>query len=354
MSQAMHTPKTRRLWILSALSTLGAIAFTCKSKLTESAESARIEAEERARRAMQEKLKKQERLQEEKKRVLLEISERAKTLVDESAAADLKVLEDTRAALERDLNNIHHEAMESASEIAAHLSEFKEIAKITILLAKDQIKGSHQAATYLGEALSPVTKLIARAEGCTRSALESLQHNLNRRSNELSATLLENVEQMKSSIDAELSTTHENLTSIIKGIQLQQASLSLELLLAPLEYTGLVALRRLLQHVLGALVRRAVATTSINVALAASDGPLLIGDLIALSVDVAFLAWASYDIYKLSKELPEQIKRQIVESLDAQRSNALAAFDSQSAQFLSALHQERNRAFEPLLNPDLR
>ena len=53
---------------------------------------------------------------------------------------------------------------------------------------------------------------------------------------------------------------------------------------------------------------------------AVADGPLPIGDIVGGVITIGGLVWSSYDIYHVTKQMPDEMKAGIMESINETRS----------------------------------
>jgi gas vesicle protein len=363
-NSTFQAPHSRRSWILHGLLPAGAavaLAGTCflvRNSLSKSAESSRAQALSEAQKAAEkrqieaERLRRaQERAAEKNAQARREISKKAKTHLAEAKTQDAEAREKIRREFQDTVNRIHDSAVREAGPIAAKMSEFREVAKLALLLAKDQIKGTQDSAGYLSESLKAVSHPMASLPNETQISLQKVRYEIESHTNAISTSLQEDIQHLEMDTEVHLESLKNDLGQMFAGIKSHDVELSAAVLLAPLEFSGVLALRTLLVRMLGPVVRRAVTTAGINAALVVVDGPLPIGDLLALAMDAGFLFWASYDIYQISKELPGKIEEQIRLGLQKQRDSALAQFDEKTANWLTAAHSARTEALKPLIDP---
>jgi hypothetical protein len=363
------SPMNRRAWILTgvlpAVGLLGiplGVQKYLRTKTAAAQAATRREAEQAAElrrqeaerlRLIKEELAAEERrrTEEKKKRLLNAVREKAETHLKEAGAQDTGSRENIRRELQDSIHAIHARAEQEARRAAEKLGEFWEVAKISILLAKDQLKNTREASKYLTEALQPVTNAMMDLQLTRDRALREMRHHIEEHNNALSSAMLTEVQRIQVEEKVDLESITPGLSEAIAGVQSSQLELTASVLLAPLELGGVVALTSLLRHLLAPVVRRAVTTAGVNAVLVAADGPLPIGDLIALAMDAGFMAWAFYDIRKISQELPGRIEEQICKGLQTNRDTALGNFDKHTVNWLDLARSERTRALEPLLNP---
>jgi hypothetical protein len=284
-------------------------------------------------------------------RIQDQIARKTLAALNEAQASDKASLENIQRRLEARLDDLQREAVSHADALAARLSEKMEIAKIATLLAKDKIQSTHDTAAYLATILEPVSTPMAKIEGLTMASLGEIQCELESHSNKLSANILHTIGTIELEEEVDIRSLSPALGEIVSGIQAQQISQSLTVALAPIDFACVVGVVGVLRVLLNRIVERAATTAGMNVAQAAADGPLPIGDLLALAMDLGFMAWTTYDIFTLSSELPGRIREQIVTGVETQKNTALAAFKQQAAIWLGNTDCERTGTLQDLLNP---
>jgi hypothetical protein len=293
----------------------------------------------------------QESSERKRARVLDQIAGKARECLDVAHASDETSRQSIRWQFEQAVNEQCADAERHASAVAAKLSEKKEIGKIAILMAMDTIKGTDGTAVYLAPILQPVSELMLKLEVLTQNALGNVCGELEAHSNTLSAAVLQEITGIGIEEEVDIRAVSPAMDQMVGRIQSLQLNLITAVALAPLEFGGVLALRRLLWLSLERIVQRAVTTAGLNLALVASDGPLPVGDALALSLDVLFLACSAYDIHQISKELPGQIRERILTSIELQRKNAVNVFYERSGSWIRRTHSDRTEALKDVLNP---
>lgn len=280
-----------------------------------------------------------------------QLSLKARAVLEGASLADESLLETERQHVLSVLRPLEARALAQVPAIAEHLGSFSEVARIILLLARDQVLGSHDTADRLERRLAPLSTILLAMNAEAEASLQRRWHGLQAHSQQVASTLLAEIDTLGAA--STLPGLAESLTPALCGLQDAQLKLGLALVTAPLEIFSAVALAGWLAKVLNRFVQRAVSVGAANLALAVGDGPLPFGDVIALLVDAGFLVWTAWDIYSLSHELPGRLREELRRWVNTHRDRLLTAVARQSQAQQEQTHQDRLNAVAPLLPPPL-
>ena len=70
---------------------------------------------------------------------------------------------------------------------------------------------------------------------------------------------------------------------------------------------------------LSSTAKKMVGSATAAAGCAVADGPLPIGDIVGGVITVAGLGWSAYDIYSVTKTMPDEMKREILKQIDEVR-----------------------------------
>ena len=64
------------------------------------------------------------------------------------------------------------------------------------------------------------------------------------------------------------------------------------------------------------IVAKAGTSVAVGVGGAAADGPLPVGDIICGTIALGGLGWTAHDLYKITRVLPKQLRKEVVQTID--------------------------------------
>lgn len=174
-------------------------------------------------------------------------------------------------------------AKESVPEITTRICKPKNLATLCWYMALDKVRKTDRAERYLKEQLSPVT------DTCSRIA-------------------------QVYGVGADDSGTIKNILNLGKRY-LTGAGYSVSSL--TLEAVFLKSTMESLKRILAVVVGRMSSSIAAGGTCAAIDGPMLFGDILGVAMAAGGTAWSAYDLWQISKSLPEDLCSILYESIDA-------------------------------------
>jgi hypothetical protein len=311
-----------------------------------------LEASEQRRRQIEMERRRQEaRYQEEVEQFRKRVGQKAAKLLEDARKEDLESLAEIRNALRKQVESRRSEALGHSGAIARELGSFNGVTRCTMLMAKDVVKGTHLYPEAMAAALKPVTQPMILVEGDSDAAFSKLLLAVREHSTRVATELIQYTGSPDVEDGPDLSVVRKEIDAMTAGIQSHQVELGVGIALTPFEFGGVVVVGSMLKIALGKIVQRAVATAGTNAVLVVADGPLPIGDVAAMAMDLGFLAWTAYDLRKISRELPGKIEAQLQTALESAHAGSLAAFDKAAQELLSRAAEQRQRALAPTLHP---
>jgi hypothetical protein len=303
----------------------------------------RREAEEVALRRAEEKARREAE-------ALRQLSGQLHTSLSEAGKADQESVRRIRAALKADLSTLCAEARQQIPAIGKVLSSFEECARMVLLMAKDQVTGSHEAADRIAMRTAGLRESLVQFQAARSSAITTLERDIGTHSNQLSTQVLQHVQAIGRSGEEDLLALSQRFGALSSGIQVEQMGLGISLALLPLDALAVGDLvLRVTRQLLGRYVERAAATAGANVVLAAADGPLPVGEIIAILLDAGFAVWTAWDLCHACKTIRPAIQDKMHGAVDGARTEIMAAFDQQAEAWLRDAAEKRGQALQPLL-----
>lgn len=214
---------------------------------------------------------------------------------------------------EMDVNRVvkEHEAKLSsaAREAAREAADYGSCCKIVYYLAWDKVKGQNETEAYLNREIKPFVDSAAQAFGDdVDAALKKLDYELRRSTVQLAndlATLGPAQHAPETTVDVDLMRYGDFQQSVRNlGFNATGIAVSVAIDAVALRRTQLPAVFwKKITAIAARLFRKQVAKVAGSAAVAAVDGPLPVGDIIALGG----MIWTGYDIYALQKEFEKEI-----------------------------------------------
>ncbi len=209
-----------------------------------------------------------------------------------------------QAVFAMEINRIissHESALASAAaEAAKAASTYSACSQVVFYLAWDKLKKETRTEQFLESQIAPVLSPAARAmSNEVDAATSKFDYELRRNTVQLAhdlAALGPKEQQYKIPTESAI-TTRSDFQKALGNIGIGAASLSLPVLLdagALWKLKGGIGLWRKLGGICVRLFARPAASLTASVATAAADGPLPIGDVIAVGGAV----WTCYDIHR--------------------------------------------------------
>ncbi len=265
-----------------------------------------------------------------------------------ATAEDLAGMKQHRASLVRGLQPRYETALAAIPQASNDLGSFSDCFHIIVRQAVDMIKGTSSAQEFITGRLGQVAVASTQMQSLALSELGTLSHEASGRMNKLAAEWLQGAEQLPAGAPGD--NVMQPVAQMIGSVDGHFRELKNAIGFGALD-VGLAAFlnHKLLLPLLRRYSERAASLVGANIALAVSDGPLPIGDIIGILMDIGFGLWTAWDIFWLSRELPGKVAQSLREGLANIHEQALAQYDQQAARTLSEAVKVRQMAVAPLL-----
>jgi len=195
------------------------------------------------------------------------------------------------------------DALDNIDGTVEIFSGVKTVGYLVYLLAYDKVKNTGTARDYMTEQLTP--KIITpcmNGNAAVRECLDNFLHKLQENDNELRAALAQKLAAMPKS-GARSKAGERFMRNLVKA-QEQIATLATTKVLTAVGMTFEVLCWRQVCKALMRITGKIVAKVAVSAGLAAADGPLPIGDVLA----IIGLGWCAYDIYQATKVIPDELR----------------------------------------------
>lgn len=194
-------------------------------------------------------------------------------------------------------------AHDNIDETVEIFSKVKTVGYLVYLLAYDKVKDTNAARDYMTEQLTP--KIITpcmNGNAAVRECLGNFLHGLQENDNEFRSALAQKLAVMPNS--GARSKADERFMQNLLKTQEQIATLATTKAATIVGVTIEVLCWRQIRDALLGLLGQTVVKAAASVGIAAADGPLPIGDIIA----IGGLIWCGYDIYQATKAIPDELR----------------------------------------------
>ncbi len=345
---------SRRTWLGTACIATGAATFSARHIL-----HIRNQEAQEALLQMADQAAAERATAEAETRRLMELEMGLRSQIGARARAELEALHEVETEftskahdlVKSEVNKLHDHAVEQVSSIAATLGSFPQVAGSILLLAKDQVTGSDEMSLALEKELQPISIALQGMTETVNAGLTGVGLIIDENSNALASRMLTMIEQVRREHPVELPEFTTALSDAITVIQGKRMEMGVTVLALPLEIGAVASLMGFLKTALGKWVSRAATTAGANAALAVADGPLPVGEIIALLIDAGFLAWMVTDLLSLAKTVPADIEENLRSTLAAHRDSLLTTAEQAAADTLRQASTARLKALQPLMFP---
>ena len=202
------------------------------------------------------------------------------------------------------------DARDNIDETVEMFSSVKTVGYLVYLLAYDKVKDTSAARDYVTEKLTP--KIITpcmKGNAAVRECLDNFLHKLQENDNELRAALAQKLAAMPKS-GARSKADEKFLRNLLKA-QEHIATLATTKVWTAVGMTFEVLCWRQVWKALMHVTGKIVAKVAVSAGLAIADGPLPIGDALA----IIGLGWCAYDIYQAAKVIPDELRAVLVKTV---------------------------------------
>lgn len=282
-----------------------------------------------------------------RRKILEDIDARA--AAHEEAIATL--CEGTRTEITQGLDEATEAASRQIESILRALCGFKGCAKLCYRIVKDSASGSTETDAMIHTELNP--KLIdpcvaaaARAE----TALARLADEAARAHTGLATDLMASANGIVEEGGLAGSPGLEGLLRKVGEVQAQAEDIAiasgvsattLAASTAVLAFTG--SAKSVAISALGAIANRMGASTALALCAAASDGPVPIGDIIAIVIEIGAGMWSAYDLYHAQTTMRDEMGQSLHAAIADFRRTSLETAASQIASIREAAASEKAR-----------
>ncbi len=223
------------------------------------------------------------------------------------------------------------EAEQGAEFIASRegLCGFKVCVKLAYKMAYDKIKKTNTVEDVIAPVVAekivhPIEKSAVVYANWVRDYRQELQNadqafskdlvmRTSRLNGSLSVVKNEDFERIGESLDKLKSDIREHAKkSVFAGMEV--------VLEAAMIQSSCVAIKKAVTSVasiaLASVAKKVATTVSVATISAAADGPLPFGDIVAGVITIGGLSWTAYDVYKVTKSMPEDMRKSVLDSVD--------------------------------------
>ena len=224
-------------------------------------------------------------------------------------AKNKNLIADAKSKIDVELNAYLRDGNAGIDKLLAKLSLFNELTKLCYLQACDKIKGTNKADVFIAEYFNRyVGTVIINAHKTCDNILMQLEDELKRNNTELQIELGELAKKHNGKcprIDL------EKINASTKNFIVQSKKLSLNFGVTATSVALETIYIKTTISAVKKLTAKVVAKMGVSAAVAVADGPLPIGDIIA----VFGAGWLAWDIYDLTYALPKKIKGDLKKNL---------------------------------------
>lgn len=261
-----------------------------------------------------------QRRQATKERLRKMVREQVKAAEQRDAQASQDTLRQAEAAIDSHFN----EAKGNVEEVVDHFTSFKVCTKLAWKLAKDSIcDDSHEVQDAIQPIVEPnIIRPCMAGFGEASHRLRLCQQKLQASGNQLSSDLIQQAGMMRgddSFDDKVLGDFNDNMEKV-NATAMQQATTTMGLVVgAAIDVLCIRSTISTIKVVVGWIAARMVSSAGTATVMAAADGPLPIGDIVGAGLMVLSTAWAGYDLYQVTYTLPEQMRTELINTIETTR-----------------------------------
>ena len=212
------------------------------------------------------------------------------------------------------------------------LCGFKVCGKLAYKMAYDKIKGTHRTEDAINPVVSarivaPIEDAVTAYEKLTSDFRQELQCEEKAFALDLalrSQKFKETVSCLKMVDASSMNAAVEKLVGDVKEHAKESAFAAagavVELAMIKSSYAAIrIVAVRVAQMALAGVAKKLATTASAAIVSMAADGPLPVGDAVAAVITVGGLGWTSYDIYKVCKKMPREMREGVMKAINETR-----------------------------------
>lgn len=264
-----------------------------------------------------------------------------------------KLLSAFSGELEGKISPDFDRASGSVPQVVGELCRFKICMNLCYKGAKDKLQGTHDFAdAYMSVLDRPVVQPCIHANTVAADMLQNLQLRLKERhaqyAMELAAVYKNSLSETKPSKNPE---EVQNMLNEFSG-SVQDAALKTAFAGAGVVFE-VIFIRETWRYAVKFFAKpvvRICASFGIGGICAVADGPLPIGDIAGASLAVGGLAWTAWDVYDVSRIMPEKLKSELYNGIISAKTKLLEESRERAGTLVSLYRQEGKRLDSELKN----
>jgi len=229
--------------------------------------------------------------------------------------------------------------------IIQKLSGFKGCAKLSYLMAKDKLNNSAEAETFIIEVLKedliePTLEIVKNTETALIQFDQRLAENHVALAVEIAAAA--GLSPIENDIDKkeDFQKLIEKLVGLPKPLEDMAILNVFSAITISIEGIYIKSTVASVQKVLGAIAERMGITTAASLTAAASDGPLPIGDIVAVVMAAGGAILTAYDLYKAQFVLKKEVRDTLEEAIMDYKRKTISNFEKE----LQLITDKRNES----------
>jgi len=266
-----------------------------------------------------------------------------------------------------DAEKSFQQGMAGASFLASRegLCGFKVCVSLTYKMAYDKLKGTSKAADAIEPLVqSSICEPMAEAVSVYAKWAEDYRHELqkeeqvfaldlaviaNKFSDEIAVLTDDDAKRANAAIDSFVASIKDHATETVYAA----IGTVIEAAMIKASYDAIKKIVvRIVAKALASSAAKIGASATTGAACAVADGPLPIGDIVGAVVTVAGLSWTAYDIYNVTKSMPDEmqaeIEAEIVKTKSALTNTALENLKNDHAACLASARERVNKVVKSL------
>ena len=270
---------------------------------------------------------------------------------------DTKNRDDYETAIDElsGISRIFERAEEGIEPAVDELSSFKGCAILCYHIAKDQFSGTYETEERIKSVMDAhIGRNVLYAGQQMENVLARLNDALARNTTDMQVRLASIGETVLGSEDETVQKAFKDYVTRMSNVSGKFSNIALDTMTSSVGLTISAFLvkttLRQAKNVLGHIARRMEISTTYAIAAAAADGPFLIGDAIAVILEVGGASWCAYDLYNAQFLLKEQVTVELTNALFQYRGEVLALGKKSSGGLLKAYHEKNFKMAKNLTN----
>lgn len=257
-----------------------------------------------------------------------------------------EIIDNFESQLQEIINRNFNAAENAIPSVVKDFSGFGACNKLCYKMVKSKITGSSDLQTSIQASLAKVLDHCSAGTGEVDNLLKSFEIRLAENSNQFRTSIGDIAEELNNPEYISLDTSAikkftEDIIEIYASVPRNViATVSAEIGVA-LETVFIRSTCSVLTSVFAKSVAKMAGSAAAGAICAAADGPIPIGDIIGGGIAVVGLGWTAWDIYHAMKVLPENLDRQLRDSVAKYRSEISQSAKAQAHKLL-AEYENRN------------